>query len=310
MLSASSLALVLMSSITAAATPSGQWLLHEYHGDAGTRRYRLYVPSGYDPARPAPLVVMLHGCTQDAEDLARGTRMNALAEADTLLVAYPEQPEGANAKKCWNWYDPAHQRRGAGEPAIVAGITREVMERWAVDARRVYLAGISAGGAMALITAIAYPELYEAVGLHSAVPYGVARDVMQALAVMQRGAADEATAIAALPAEAPRRAPRAIVFHGARDGVVAARNGEQVAAQLLALRGSATATVEWSESVGGRRVSRSRRIADEGTVVLERWLVEELGHAWSGGSPEGSFTEAQGPDASREMLRFFSEGAR
>jgi len=284
--------LVLMALSTVASTPltgqsAGRFLRAAYAGDAGSREYSLYVPGGYDGSRAVPLVVMLHGCTQDAADFARGTRMNALAEAETALVAYPEQPAAANPKKCWNWYDAAHQARDRGEPSLVAGITRRVMAEYRVDEARVYIAGVSAGGAMASIVALGYPELYAALGVHSGLAFGAASNVMEALGVMQRGAAAGAgERLAARAREAMGAHARplpAIVFHGGRDAVVVPANGRQLADQLASL---------------------APRPAD---AQVEYRLVDELGHAWSGGSPEGTFTQAGGPDASREMMRFFRE---
>ena len=309
---------LLAMTFSAAAAPlsaqaPGRVLRATYSSDAGSREYALYVPSGYDGTRAAPLVVMLHGCTQDAADFARGSRMNAAAEAETMLVAYPEQPASANPKKCWNWYDPAHQARDRGEPAIVAGITRRVMAEYRVDAARVYIGGVSAGGAMATSTALAYPELYAALGVHSGLAFGAAANVMDALGLMQRGA--DAAAAGRLAARAREamgaagaqhaRALPAIVIHGGRDAVVVPANGQQLADQLAALAPAPAGADASAEELtaGDYRVVRHRR----GNAPVEYWLVQELGHAWSGGSPDGTFTDAKGPDATRVMLRFFRE---
>ena len=284
----------------AAAPSSFEWAT--YAGPAGTRRYRLFVPGGYDAARPAPLVVMLHGCTQDPDDFARGTRFNRLADSARVLVAYPEQTAALHPQKCWTWYDPAHQRRDAGEPAIIAGITREVMARYAVDPARVYVAGVSAGGAMAVNTAAAYPELYAAAGVHSGIPYGAAGEVAGALALMREGPADP-QALAEPAREVLRGAGRdwlpLIVFHGGADAVVSPENGRQLMAQW-ASAGGAKDSVRETVSHGGLTATR-----EVFGPAGELWIVEGLGHAWSGGSPEGTYTDPRGPDASREMLRFF-----
>jgi poly(hydroxyalkanoate) depolymerase family esterase len=257
---------------------------------AGTLGYRLYVPEAA-AGRVAPLVVMLHGCTQSAADFAAGTRMNELAERDGFLVAYPEQAAKANQRRCWNWFLPAHQRRDAGEPSLLAGITREIMATHQVDPGRVFVAGLSAGGAMAAVLAATYPDLYAAAGIHSGLPHRAARDVQSAYAAMRQGP----------PAgtQGPDPGIPLIVFQGGRDTTVASAN----AAALLG-PWSRTATAEVTEGSGWtRRAYRDR----QGKLVAEWWTVHRLGHAWSGGNPEGSFADPDGPDASAELMRFFND---
>lgn len=264
-----------------------------YRSALGSRDYRLYVPGGWR-GQKLPLLVMLHGCTQSPEDFAAGTGMNALAEELGFLVAYPAQSQGANAQKCWNWFRPEDQRHGQGEPALVAGITREVMARHAVDPTRVYVAGLSAGGAFAAVMGATYPDLYAAVGVHSGLACGSARDVPSALAAMRTGEAGS-----------PGRRPvPTIVFHGSGDTTVSPRNGDHVAAQSggdARLRRK----VEHGRSAGGLAYSRTQHLDGDGRAVVEHWVVEGAGHAWSGGKAEGSYTEPRGPEASREMVRFF-----
>jgi poly(hydroxyalkanoate) depolymerase family esterase len=260
---------------------------------AGQRTYKLYVPSGFK-GEPLPLVVMLHGCTQSPDDFAAGTRMNALAEEQTFLVAYPAQSKAANASKCWNWFNASEQQRDQGEPALIAGITREIMRAFPVVRGRVYVAGLSAGGAAAAIMGATYPELYAAVGVHSGLACGAASDLSSALAAMRNGASRST----------PRSHPvPTIVFHGDRDTTVHPINGDQVIAQSMAT--PLRSTVTGGAASGGVSYTRTVHADAGGRAMLEQWVLHGAGHAWSGGSASGSYTEPRGPDASREMLRFF-----
>jgi len=278
-----------------AATPQGaQFLARRFSNAAGSRNYKLYVPGSYR-GRPMPLVVMLHGCTQTPDDFAAGTRMNEIAEQEGFLVAYPAQNAAANMQKCWNWFEAAHQRRDEGEPAMIAGLTREIMRDWAVDPRRVYIAGLSAGGALAAIMGQTYPDLYAAVGVHSGLACGAARDMPSAFAAMRQGSAGGNT---------QRRSVPTIVFHGDSDKTVHPRNGDAVVAQAAPAGATRTAG---GLSAGGRRYRRTVHTSHDGKTAAEYWIVEGAGHAWGGGSTAGSFTDPAGPDASREMIRFFKE---
>ena len=274
-----------------------QFLDATYQGAAGRLRYKLYIPAARRDAA-APLLIMLHGCTQSPDDFAAGTRMNALAEAHGCLVAWPAQEKSANAQKCWNWFSPADQQREMGEPALIAGITRQVMAEHGIDVRRVYVAGLSAGGAAAAIMGQVYPEIYAAVGVHSGLACGAARDMQSAFAAMRGGAA------AGSPPERGRRVVPTIVFHADRDITVHPRNGDQVITQSAA-EGALSIEVTRGQVPGGHAYSRTIHADAAGRPVLEQWLVHGGGHAWSGGSPAGSYTDPKGPDASREMLRFF-----
>jgi poly(hydroxyalkanoate) depolymerase family esterase len=285
--------------------PGGRFLTGTYTGPAGTRGYKLYVPSGY-AGQAVPLIVMLHGCSQTADDSAAGTRLNWLAEQVSWLVVYPEQAASANPSRCWNWFQAAHQRRGDGEPSLIAGITQQVMATHGVDPQRLYVAGMSAGGAMAAIMGTTYPDLYAAVGVHSGLASGAAQDLRSAFTAMRRG---KPTA-AADKGAGPRLDLPLIVFHGDRDATVHPRNSEHVLAQAVRLSASAPdrrVTVSRGQVPGGHAYTRTLYHDATAQVVGEHWLVHGAGHAWSGGSPAGSFTDPQGPDAAREMLRFFRE---
>jgi poly(hydroxyalkanoate) depolymerase family esterase len=292
----------------AEAPAAGRWLEGTHTDAAGTRAYKLYVPVGYQ-GQAMPLIVMLHGCTQDPDDFAAGTGMNVLAEADGFLVVYPEQATAANPSKCWNWFQPADQRREQGEPSLIAGITRQVMAEYRIDADRVYVAGMSAGGAMAAIMGATYPDLYAAVGVHSGLAAGCAHDLPSAFQAMQQGGrAGQAAAGRAIPM---------IVFHGDSDPIVHPQNAEQLIQQWSTSDGLETndgtpprPSVHHGHAVGGRAYTRVNYQDALGQTVCEQWTVQGAGHAWSGGSHHGSFTDPAGPDASRQLVRFFLEHPR
>lgn len=261
---------------------------------AGNRDYRLYVPTS---AKPRGLVVMLHGCKQNAEDFATGTTMNLVAEAEHMMVAYPAQTHQANPSQCWNWFRPEDQSRDGGEPHIIAELTRAVMAEYGIT-RQVFVAGLSAGGAMAAVMAATYPELFEAAGIHSGLPYRSAHDVSSALGAMrgdlrmskQRGSSSGFS--------------RQIVFHGSRDHTVVPGNAEALMEAAAAAHGK-TEKFERQFTTGSRRVAHTELLGTEGIPVVETWLIDGAGHYWIGGNPKGSYAKPEGPSASREMMRFF-----
>jgi poly(hydroxyalkanoate) depolymerase family esterase len=305
--------------IDPAAVPTGgRFVERSYTNQAGTRSYKVYIPSGYI-GQEVPLVVMLHGCTQSPNDIAAGTQMNTLAEEHIFLVAYPAQAQGANMNKCWNWFKASDQQRGRGEPSLVAGITRQIIEEYNVAGGRVYVAGMSAGGAMAAIMAEAYPDLYAAVGVHSGLAPGAAHDMPSAFAAMHQGGPptlrrDVPTATAT--GQSSRIVP-AILFHGDLDKTVHPRNANHLLEHFWAAKTTASreeaggstprGTVRQGQVPGGHAYTRATYRDAGGRAVVERWTVHGLGHAWSGGSPSGSYTDPQGPEASAEMVRFFNQ---
>jgi poly(hydroxyalkanoate) depolymerase family esterase len=272
---------------------------------SGSRRYRLYRP-GWRHFGARPLVVMLHGCRQDPDDFAAGTRMHARGAGRGCFVVYPWQERQANRLGCWNWFLAMHQGREQGEPAILAHMTREIIARHRVDPDRVYVAGLSAGGAMAAILATTHPDLFAAVGIHSGLPHGAASNLSAALVAMKRGARR-------------RRGPGTgrtlptIVFHGDQDATVHPDNGKELIARLRPGGPATTALVAQTIRgvvAGGHAYTRTVHHGPGGRSDAEHWVVHGSGHAWSGGDPAGSFTDPLGPDASREMWRFFRQHRR
>ncbi|WP_020179357.1 PHB depolymerase family esterase [Methylopila sp. M107] len=289
------------SRLGAAAAPpvpdGARWESRGFTCAAGSRSYRLYVPASA-PERPRGLIVMLHGCTQNPDDFAAGTAMNAAAERHGLAVAYPEQTRGHNPNACWNWFEPKDQRRDAGEPAILAGLTQEIVATFGIDPTAVFVAGLSAGGAMAAVMAQAYPEIYAAAGVHSGIATNVARDVASAFAAMRGDAG------AGGPLSRTGRVTRTIVFQGGADRTVHPSNADRILDAATPAAASSSTKRVAGES-GGRGATVTVVADPSGETLAERWLVDGAGHAWSGGRPGGSYVDPTGPDASAEMIRFF-----
>lgn len=294
----------------------GRFETRDFTNQAGRRSYKVYVPAAVADASPA-MMVMLHGCTQTADDFAAGTQMNRLADEHGFVVVYPEQAAGANASRCWNWFKPQDQVRGAGEPSLIAGIVLEAAREHGADPRRIFVAGLSAGAAMAVVMGETYPELFAGIGAHSGLPYGSAHDIPSALAAM-KGGRSGMPALRNVPgiAGSPRRGKAVgvvpvIVFHGDRDHTVQQSNGRHIVLQAQEARDaqpeSATLRVSTQQGVaaGGRRYSRTVHADDGGQAWIEDWTLHGAGHAWSGGHASGTYTDGTGPDASAEMVRFF-----
>lgn len=283
---------------TSDIAPEGtQFIAGTFRDAAGSRSYKLFIPSR-SRGRSLPLVVMLHGCTQSPDDFAAGTRMNFLAEEQNCFVVYPEQPSGANQAKCWNWFRTGDQQRGGGEPALIAGITRQIMRDHSIDPERVYVAGLSAGGAAAAIMGATYADLYAAVGIHSGLACGAASDLPSAFVAMRQGGGSKI---------GDRGPPvPTIVFHGDRDTTVHPSNGDRIVEQSANAAGPKAKVVR-GRVPHGHAYTRTILINAGGRAISEHWNIHGAGHAWSGGSPVGSYTDPRGPDATREMLRFFLE---
>lgn len=284
-----------------APTEPATFEAHRFASGGRTYTYRVYQPPR-SQAAPLPVIVMLHGCTQDSADFAAGTAMNDIAAQQGCIVVYPEQLARSNSMRCWNWFDPLNQQRGGGEPAMIAALAEHVVQRCNGDASRVYVAGLSAGGAMAALVAQLYPEVFAAAGVHSGLPAGAANTVRSAYAAM-----GQATRRAPPPA-ARRAAVPTIVFHGTADPTVHPDNGRHViedAAARMAAAGMALRRDEQRFTSGGQAVTRTVYSDAAAAPRIEHWEVEGVAHAWSGGSAAGTHADPSGPNASAAMVEFF-----
>jgi poly(hydroxyalkanoate) depolymerase family esterase len=288
----------------------GRFLSGSCTNQAGTRAYKLYIPSGYT-GQELPLVVMLHGCKQHPDDFAAGTGMNAAAEGSQCFVVYPSQSHRANGSNCWSWFNARDYRRDSGEASIIADITRRIISEYKIDTSRIYVAGLSAGGAMAAVMGATYPDLYAAIGVHSGLPYAVAHDMPSAFAAMKNRKTKACARDTGVHAAKPLGHTMPIImFHGDRDTTVDPSNGDQAVAQCISQveAGSGKVTSDKGEKgavPNGRTYTRTVLHDAQGKAIAEKWIVHGAGHAWSGGSNKGSYTDPKGPDATREMLRFF-----
>jgi poly(hydroxyalkanoate) depolymerase family esterase len=302
---------------------SGTWEQFNYNGPEGTRPYFVYTPVGYTPGAPVPAIVMLHGCTQTPADFAAGTQMNDLADQNNFIVIYPQQTSTYNQNQCWNWFETAHQSRGSGEPGIIAGIVKTVLQntsKWTLDPNRIYVTGLSAGAAMSVIMGATYPDLFAAIGVGAGLEYQAALGMTDAFTAMRQGGPNPVTqGQKAYNASGPfARVVPTIVFHGTSDYTVYPINGDQVIQQWmetnrLASNNTYNASFNSPSSttngkVGtpqGRSYTVTKWNDNNGNLIQEYWKVTGMGHAWSGGSTNGSYTDPNGPSASQAMYTFF-----
>jgi poly(hydroxyalkanoate) depolymerase family esterase len=276
------------------------------------RGYQLYFPTGYRQDERLPLVVMLHGCKQDAESFAASTRFNGLADRDRYLVLYPEQPRRANPYRCWNWFDPS-SHKGNGEVAIIAGMVSKVAAEQNVDSSRVYLAGLSAGGALASALASCHAEMFAACAIHSGMMFQAASSPAAALPAMRDGSQrspNQAGEDAYELSGSKVHSMPVLVIQGDADETVHPINAKQIVAQFLAMNKDALArntpprTTEKSDGSGYRYETRD--YGAEVSPVLRHITVKGMGHGWSGGNANYPYNDARGPNASEMILEFFA----
>jgi poly(hydroxyalkanoate) depolymerase family esterase len=312
-------AAAVVSAAAAAATPApgstGATMSGTYSGSAGSRTYTGYVPSSYAKGTAMPLVVVLHGCTQSADVIRQLTRFDQLAEARGFIAVFPEQPSSANSTKCWNFFQDANIHRGSGEPALIAGITNDVQKRYTVDPRRIYVTGLSAGGAMASVMGATYPDLFAAIGVGSGCEYAAGA---ACAGYQSADPAQAAKAAYAAMGSAARPIP-VIAFQGDKDTTVPPVNGDQLISQWQktadladdkAANGSvpvAAAKTDQGQAAGGRAYTVRSYDDAHGGELLQYWLVSGMAHAWSGGCSCESYSDPQGPDESAAMYDFFAK---
>lgn len=304
------------------ASSSGSWQQFTYNGSAGSRPYFVYTPANYQVGTAVPLIVMLHGCTQTPADFATGTQMDALADQKQFIVIYPQQTSTYNSEECWNWFQTADQSRGSGEPAIIAGVVQTVEQntsQWTIDTSHVYVAGMSAGAAMAVVMGATYPDIFAAIGVHSGLEYQAGTDQTSGTQALSQGGPNPTqqgqAAYNAMGSYA--RVVPTIDFQGTSDYTVYPINGDQVIQQWMqtdhlasnntynASFNSPSSTTNGQVPNGGRSYTTETWNDNSGNEVEEYWKVNGMGHAWSGGSSSGSFTDPQGPSATQAMYNFF-----
>jgi poly(hydroxyalkanoate) depolymerase family esterase len=356
--------MLIVLAMASPAYPAGSFTSQQLAG----RTYKIYVPGGYVPGQPVPLVVMLHGCTQDPDKFAAGTRMNALAEQHAFIVVYPEQPTlsllgllppsgltptnatnppilsmQGNLNRCWNWFMPEHQSRGSGEPAAIRSIVKDVESDYSIDGKAIYVAGLSAGGAMAVLMGAAYPETFAAVGVGAGLEYKAATCAFALnhcppsgpffVTTCFGGGVEAFTAMCQSGGPSPvqqgntvysnmsanKRLVPVIVFHGTGDDIVIPKNADQVLSQWAQTNDMASDDTDnnniddlaeettTGQVPGGRNFTRSvYKDSANGAVVMEKYLVEGMKHAWSGGdNTVDPYFDPKGPDASRLTWEFF-----
>ena len=304
-----------------AIAQAGSWTNGSVTNSYGSRDYKLWIPDSYNGKSALPLVMMLHGCTQTPDDFAIGTRMNQLADKEKFLVVYPEQPAAGNALKCWNWFEAAHQARGQGEPSLLAEIVKKISTGYKVNSRRVFVAGVSAGAAMAVIMGATYPDLFAALGVHSGLAYKSATNLSQARPAMSQGP-DDPSRLGQLAFQAMGKSKHrmpVIVFQGTKDGAVASVNADKLISQWARTNdyvddGRDNSSVDDVPDgslkgvvPGGYAFTKYSYYDRSRKLLMEKWIIQDMRHAWSGGSSEGSYTDAKGPSATQEMWRFFME---
>ncbi len=265
---------------------------------AGSRTYRTYIPASAAQGVTG-VIMMLHGCTQTPEDFAAGTGMNALAEEHSLVLIYPKQARGDNAQSCWNWFSRGDQKRDRGEPAILAGIAAKACDTHGVGRDATFVAGLSAGAAMAVILGEVYGDVFSAVGAHSGLPAGAAKDVASAFTAMAGNVAEP------MCNAQTHGGVRTIIFHGTADATVHPCNGDGIGRRAIRANAPQSIDTHTTAETAGRRFARTVSSDLGGNAIVEHWVVDGLGHAWSGGLSAGSYTDPQGPNASAEMVRFF-----
>lgn len=284
----------------------GDWLSGMATGPAGVRSFRVYRPPAIVAGERLPLLVMLHGCGQNANSFATSTRMNAVAARERFIVLYPEQDRIANVQGCWNWFDTG-SGRAYGEAELIMNAINQTCLLYPVDRGCIAVAGLSAGASMAALLASRHPERFKAVVMHSGVPPGTAHSGIGALGAMH--GRRSTAALPVTPANTTTSLPPLMVIHGNLDHVVAPSNGRAAVETWASATGARVGTPRVVQR--GKRYPTTVTDFKRGRVVVATHVeVRRLGHAWSGGAAKQQFSDEKGPDASRMVWAFFSRQLR
>ncbi|AWH53533.1 PHB depolymerase esterase [Stenotrophomonas sp. ESTM1D_MKCIP4_1] len=314
-----------MSATAAAADTPGHWDFGVYGNVYGAREYQVWVPANYQPSQPLPLLLVLHGCVTGPNLMGEASGFNDVADTEGFIVVYPRQNVTANPMRCWNFPLPVNQARGSGEPSILAGIVDEVKAGYAVDPRRVYVTGISAGGAMTATMLACYSDVFAAGAIHAGGMYKGATTVSGSAYALLAGSIyspDSNGRLAWQCSGSPKPRPLPVlVFHGSADSTVNPINGQQAVRQFLQTNDLAddgldndsvkyVPTSTYQGQVPGGRSYTVDTYAYNGRVLAQHYVVQGMGHAWSGSQTGLPFTDAQGPDATLITWLFLKDNQR
>jgi len=296
-----------------------------YYSFNGMRSYKVFLPSNHSESTnhgKIPVIIALHGCMQDSESFAAGTRLNEWAEKLGFAVYYPEQSKFFNIYNCWNWFLPTNQMKNTGEAELIMGGLKKVTREFSLNKDKTFLLGMSSGGAVVSILANCYPRSFQAVATHHGTMYKAASDVFSAKEVVYNGSkiAPEVAAAKGYSCSGftPKKNPLpAVIIHGSRGAVMRAIHATQVESELRifndyldnGIRDNSLDDEMTFEKFTPDNLYSYDVVtwSHRGRPYIKRYMIETLGHAWSGGDNQYEFNDPHGPDATKIILDFFSE---